>query len=374
MKKNTLTPIDFDPHRTPPRVPLSDPINTRIEEMKKFRSEAEKVNETNSTREGVKQKRSLDGLLNGNFCVMETHNHITPKKFLIENMSFFRENGFTHLFMEHCAEDKDRAKTLKGLDDFYIGNYFHASNPESVYNFSKVVEEAENHGLIVVPLEEDHETYKKYKGGKERMISLNYNTKTVVDRIESEFLTQTGTKPKWMAFFGSAHGFEMNEVPGICEIIPGLQDVVIMDENEYLSNGVTVTDTPTRVILQKEIEIDESSPEDLSKLKASILIVRRKGDSMILSEIMREVPDIESPQKEGGASCSVASNEIEETLNFEFGGKSGLFYPESKQEGTPPLPIIEPLKVPTKSLEKRNASDVSKLLPEDPNKKNKTSL
>src|SRR5258708_599155 len=43
----------------------------------------------------------ISDLLNSNFIVGEAHSHVSPKKFLIENMKNLKKSGFKTLFMEH---------------------------------------------------------------------------------------------------------------------------------------------------------------------------------------------------------------------------------------------------------------------------------
>ena len=75
---------------------FSDQVSGRIAEMKEI---------AGRLTEEEKQRRPLAELLDGNFCLGEDHEEISPKRFLIENMSTFRERGFSVLFMEHLAAD-----------------------------------------------------------------------------------------------------------------------------------------------------------------------------------------------------------------------------------------------------------------------------
>jgi hypothetical protein len=193
-----------------------------------------------------KQKRPLDKLLNGNFCIGESHQDISPKRFLIENMSKFKEHGFSVLFMEHLAADHDVDKRLSSLDKF------HMDDKSSKYNFTNVVRAAEENEIEIVCLEESNDIYHQYKDGTERMVSLNYNAREVIAKKEREFHGKTGNVLKWFAFVGSAHLNTYYGVPGICEIIPNVQDVLIVDsgkiieESEKLNVSIFINESPNQ--------------------------------------------------------------------------------------------------------------------------------
>jgi hypothetical protein len=225
-----------------------DHLSSRIEEMKGIASRLT---------EAEKQKRTLAELLNGNFCVGEAHQDISPKRFLIENMSTFKESGFSVLFMEHLVADRDLNKRLSSLD------FHHMDDKSSEYNFTNVVKEAQKNGIEIVNLEENNEIYKKYKDGPERMVSLNYNAREVIAKKEQEFLDETGNVLKWFAFVGSAHLNTYHGVPGICEIIPNVQDILIADSGR------------TTEILNVSMFIDGSSSQDM---RIESILDRQRGE------------------------------------------------------------------------------------------------
>jgi hypothetical protein len=122
----------------------------------------------------------------------------------------------------------------------------------SEYNFTNVVKKAQENGIEIVNLEESNEIYKKYKDCPERMVSLNYNAREVIAKKEREFLDSTGNALKWFAFVRSAHLKSNCGVPGICEIIPNVQDVLIVDsgkiikESEKLNVSIFINESPNQ--------------------------------------------------------------------------------------------------------------------------------
>lgn len=253
MKK---PPQRFSASNSPINLPTEqEQVSDRIEEMKRI---------AGGLTEAKKKERSVAELLDGNFCVGEDHKDISPKRFLIENMSTFRERGFSVLFMEHLAADWDLGARLRSLDEKHMGN------TSQEYNFTNVVKAAQENEIEIVNLEESNQIYKKYKDGPERMVSLNYNAREVISEKEREFLADTGNALKWLAFVGSAHLNSHYGVPGICEIIPNVQDVLIADSGRIIE-GLNVS-----------MFIDGSSDQDMRI--ASILDRQRREEENALKK------------------------------------------------------------------------------------------
>lgn len=235
---------------SPINLPTEDEqLSDRIKEMRKIAGELT---------EAQKQGRPLAELLNGNFCLGEDHQDISTKEFLEVNMLTFKQNGFSVLFMEHLAADSDLSERLKSLDEN------HMWNKKSEYNFTSVVKAASKHGIEIVYLEESDEIYKKYKEGPARMVSLNYNAREVIIQKEQEVLAATGTPLKWFAFVGSGHLKSHCGVPGICDIIPNVQDFLIADSGpipEGLNVSISIVRDPTKDMRFQSIVADQGREE-----------------------------------------------------------------------------------------------------------------
>ena len=248
MKK---PPQRFSASNSPINLPTEhEQVSDRIEKMERI---------AGGLTEAEKKKRSVAELLDGNFCVGEDHKDISPKRFLIENMSEFKEHGFSVLFMEHLAADWDLSARLRSLDEKHMWNI------SQEYNFTNVVKAAQKHGIEIVNLEENNEIYHQYKDGSKRMVSLNYNAREVIAQKEQEFFGANGNALKWFAFVGSAHLNSRYGVPGICEIIPNVQDVLIADSGRTIE-GLNVS-----------MFIDGSSGQDMRI--ASILERQRREEA-----------------------------------------------------------------------------------------------
>ncbi len=194
--------------------------------------------------------RPLEKLFDGNLCIAESHDHISPKKFLTQNMRLLKDRGYDVLFMEHfCYREhqdlidqyfasssaempKELAKYLDELTRGHMTDSFGASEDEkyltaaSRYNFRTILEEAKRCGLKVVCAEKDKFTYKcgYLSRGPNRMAVFNHNFRELVKEHEADHGSQ-----KWVLFVGNGHVNSLHGVPGICEIIPNVQEFVILD-------------------------------------------------------------------------------------------------------------------------------------------------
>ena len=71
--------------------------------------------------------RNWQDLFNGNLCIGENHADIAPKRWIIENMSRLKQEGFTCLILEHFAQDEHQDM----MDDFMLKEQDMDDNLES---------------------------------------------------------------------------------------------------------------------------------------------------------------------------------------------------------------------------------------------------
>jgi hypothetical protein len=281
--------------------------------------------------EAEKQRRTLAELLEGNFCVGEAHQDISPKRFLIENMKTFKKSGFSVLFMEHLAADRDLDERLSNLDFHYM------DDKSSEYNFTNVVKAAQENEIEIVCLEESNDIYHEYKDGAKRMVSLNYNAREVIAKKEQEFLEETRNALKWFAFVGSAHLNTYYGVPGICEIIPNVQDVLIADSGR-ITEGLEVS-----------MFINGSSDQDMTI--ASILDRQRNASKTL------KLDNSEGMAKEAESATlktSAISFDVYDPENIPKAPDDHKI--ETKKSETPRSSAITPLTNPENPFKKRKVS------------------
>src|SRR3989338_5385536 len=196
-----------------------------------------------------KRVREWRDLLDGNFVLGENHEDISPKKFLIQNMRLLKDRGYDILFMEHltqaehqrlldayCNADemqKELELYLNDLNEGHMNEDFRESTyreQKGEFNFRTIVEGAKAAGIKVVALEVDIKSYRfRHTGNQERMIHFNSQVCDVVFSEEERFLEIHGRKPKWLALVGNTHLNTYCDIPGIFEIIEGVQDISIID-------------------------------------------------------------------------------------------------------------------------------------------------
>ncbi|RUR09722.1 membrane-targeted effector domain-containing toxin [Legionella sp. km772] len=194
-------------------------------------------------------------LFDAPFIVGESHSHISPKKFLIENMKQMKAKGCEILFMEHLFYDTNQ----QDLDEFFLTGKFSAnlmarlkdmnrsgmehsfgaaSNLSSPLwkenDYIAVLKAAREAGIRVVGIDISS-VYKSQKIGVDnqqlddtRISYMNYTAAKIMER-------EISTLPKdkqWCAFMGNAHVNNFNNIPGVSELL-GARSVFIFDNLDW---------------------------------------------------------------------------------------------------------------------------------------------
>ncbi len=189
--------------------------------------------------------RSWRTLFEGNLAIGENHDEIAAKKWLIQNMGILRERGYDTIFMEHLSQKDHQhqideyyksdempeglANDLERLneghrndlsrDKIYYGEW-------EKYNFKTIIEAAKRAGIKIIGLEKSMRAYHEEGLGYSRTLTFNDCAKKI---IEETMKSEAEAGSKWIAFIGLTHLNEFRAVPGICEIIAGVQDLAILD-------------------------------------------------------------------------------------------------------------------------------------------------
>jgi hypothetical protein len=169
--------------------------------------------------------RPIRELLNGNLLLGEVHEHISPKKFLIENMKILAEAGVKILFLEHifyenqheldvyCAQGKKlfatppvpprTAAALSEKDMRMTGS----ADDRAKYNFTQVVVAARKAGIRVVGIDGYYE-YEKYSGKSIGEDGLKANRHASMNFMATEIMRReihANPHAKWVGLIGDAH-------------------------------------------------------------------------------------------------------------------------------------------------------------------------
>lgn len=283
--------------------------------------------------------RNWQSLLDGNLCIGENHEDISPKKFLIQNMSLFKDKGFTNIIMEHFSKehqtsldqyfDSQEQELPKNLKDYFekLDKGHMGKNRSSGFNFTKIVESAKEHQIKIVCAEESHHVYKAVFQGPNRMLILNSRVKQLSEKILSE-----NQNCKWIAFVGTAHVNTSYNIPGICEIIPNVQDLIIIDANDFRKTEM--------ILANQKIEHEFKSYEgDLNpkKFSTSMLWVAQSEGDMKYRE---DLPETFLEKK----SSEISSSSTRLSELFKEPSKTDFPKPKRSPESSPERPETKTLK------------------------------
>ncbi|KTD74648.1 membrane-targeted effector domain-containing toxin [Legionella waltersii] len=250
--------------------------------------------------------KKVEDLKKDPFIVGEAHQHISSKRFLIENMKMLKREGFEILFMEHFFYDTDQ----NDLDKF-----FQTKDAPLSGTLLARLKEMERHGIMTKDLDEEWEkysftdilyaardagirvigvdvstTYKAQKIGYDneqlddkRQKYMNYTAYEIIKK-------ETGPGKKWFALMGNTHVHSFANVPGVAELT-GARSVQIFDTgnnskisevnlnssykvgNVDLQGDLVITQNPKestfKILFQKEHEEASKIQAYLSDLKNS---------------------------------------------------------------------------------------------------------
>lgn len=194
--------------------------------------------------ESTQKKDVIETLLKNRagICIGESsHSDITPKKFLIENMQKFKQEGVTTLFLEHVFYDS----TQKWMDEYlksppgtpmplylerYLSDLDYGQNNLSKENtFINVVKAAKMAGIRVVGTD----TVVSYLSGahdKEGIVDEEARVKGM-NVTAAQIIEREKGKGKFIAFMGGAHVGSMHGIPGVANLLH-CPSMLIEDNNQ----------------------------------------------------------------------------------------------------------------------------------------------
>ncbi len=243
--------------------------------LESFKQEAMKFEAQKDRKKEVKQKTDL---FSENLCIGERHSDLSSKRFLIENMVRFKEEGYEILFMEHLFYDSAMQDAL----DFYFASSESSSMPtdledylkvlddgfqieDSDYNFLELVKAAKVAGIRIVGLDNEtsyamgHTEFGSH--GIERAKGLNYAAKQIIER--------EGANRKWLALMGNTHIRTYEGIGGIADMF----DAVAVNVRDVRGNALEYKygEVATKVvkqdgkdhILQADVAIDAGRDQSL---------------------------------------------------------------------------------------------------------------
>ncbi|HAT8180065.1 TPA: hypothetical protein JA361_11510 [Legionella pneumophila] len=228
-------------------------------EIQKFE---EKIKGFFSSVSPVMAKKTLErtqDLFEESFIIGESHSHISPKRFLIENMKKMKECGYEILFIEHLFYDTDQ----KDLDKFFETGEIstnlmyrlkemnrsgmgHSFGPASgvtsplwkEHDYIAVLRAAREAGIRVVGIDIST-VYNRQKIGIDdqqlddtRVRYMNYTAAQIIER-EINFLPKG---KKWCGLMGNTHVKSFENTLGVAELF-GARSVYIFDNQNWKSSS-----------------------------------------------------------------------------------------------------------------------------------------
>jgi len=320
-----------------PESKITNSFTVQQQTDEKIKELKEKEKSTSKTR------RSEVELFDGNIAIGERHSDISPKKFMVENMAFFKDQGFKTIFLEHIPmtlqddlntyfnseENKFSTELSRKLDKLNEGHmdfdhiYFEDEALEAKYrsfyygmsdsfNFKTIISAAKENGINIIALEESAEIYKNISSGTARMSHLNSKIKEIVESVTSDY-NATNPPLKYIVFVGSAHLNKNEGVPGICDVIDNLQDFSIGDHYHSQEREFFVC--------------DGNNPILISQIMGTEALIEERKDNVAKTIDFPVDDDIKSPASEKKEKTSV-EEEIKFCAALYVDPRKSLKYPE----------------------------------------------
>ena len=197
-----------------------------------------------------------------NHAVGESHHHVTPKRYFIEQMPQYAKQGYRIIFVEHLFYDEHQADlnafNASGIMPHALFEYIsrqnrgHMDNDNGTHNYIGVLKAAHASGIRVVAL--DTSLSYSFRDGKERALAFSLTATEIINR-------EAGTD-KWLAFMGNGHSHMQHfddgtSVPGVANLLPNTITVNVFDRNKDTNaEPLTVQRNAERTISGKTIYAD----------------------------------------------------------------------------------------------------------------------
>lgn len=198
--------------------------------------------------EEIYLKKRFKGLFVG-----ESHRHVSPKKFIFDNLEALRQLGVTTLFMEHFNYDTMQSY----LDDYFnseseemhpvlamnLSRYDQAYGLISPYTYTDVVRQAKKAGIRIVGI--DTSLAYDLKDEDRRLKGMNYEAQKIIRHEQGS--------GKYVVLLGAAHSTNVDwqskfTIPGIADMLQCPK--IMVDDSD---DGGTLSFGPTHVAFGDKI-------------------------------------------------------------------------------------------------------------------------
>lgn len=262
MPENTTTPPGTPPRKTAENILASSLSGVMLTPAHQERIQEKAEIELRTAQNHHKRLRD-ESPYTKNHAIGETHQHVAPKRYLIEQMPKYARQGYTTLFVEHLLYDDHKAdleafnasgRMSPALLEYLIRqNKGHMDEQDNgVHNYTGVLKAAQIHHIRVVAL--DTSLSYSFDSGKQRALAFSLTASEIINREARE--------DKWLAFMGNAHNHlqyfdDDTFVPGIANLLPNTVAINIFDRSQYADpSPLTIERNAERKIGEKTIYAD----------------------------------------------------------------------------------------------------------------------
>jgi hypothetical protein len=226
---------------TPPRKTANDIVDSSLRGVTVTAEYQDLIQEKAKTqlKEAQNHHRKLqeESPYTKNHAVGEIHNHVTPKRYFMDQMPEYAKQGYTILFVEHLLYEEHQqdldAFNASGTMSPALSEYLNRQNEghmddndNGTHNYTGVLKAAQTHGIRVVAL--DTRLSYSFRCGKSRALAFSLTATEIINR-------EAGTN-KWLAFMGNGHNHiqhftDGTSVPGIANLLPNTVTVNVFDKS-----------------------------------------------------------------------------------------------------------------------------------------------
>lgn len=195
---------------------------------------------------GLKETELIQRVLHSHqgITIGEAHTMHSPKQFLVDNMTWFKMQGVTTLYMEHLLQDphqilldeylrSPRGTPIPLILERYLNLLDTEHGLSGTATFTQVVKSAKENGIRIIAIDTEA-TYglalRETLGdlGDDSASKMRYKAmnQAMVERYE-----ENNDGGKFIAFVGNAHVSTMKGIPGLSDVLD-CPNVVIADLDE----------------------------------------------------------------------------------------------------------------------------------------------
>lgn len=175
----------------------------------------------------------------GLLLIGEVHSHVSPKKFLIENMEKLASHGYKILYLEHLLYDQHKnindENVIQWLSDVNNGHMSHDEEIQFVerFNFLTLVKKAHECGFKVIPLD------CSYSYAIENPFnSFDRNDRQVAFTAHAfSVIKNTQGSDKALALIGNTHLFTYKQALGLADLFQA-SSLYVNDYQSHVSSDI----------------------------------------------------------------------------------------------------------------------------------------